>query len=172
MIPSYYYGTQLVLDGTNVKELAYDPSLDQAVFTTEFWTFIESDYASATSAYPWVLCKTWHEWTDGNYGVTIHNDQVRATMNTGGGSENQRIIWGPVITDFSRWYHFAITCDGTSFEFYVNGVLAGTEQLTGTFTPSTQSTFLGRRGGAAGDGFHMKGEFCTRGAGQLVVVMI
>ena len=81
-------------------------------------------------------------------------------MNVGGGSGNSVIIWGPTLT-VDKWHHFAITCDGTTFKFYVNGVLQGTQTLTGTFAPVTQPTFLGRRGDSSGDGYHMKGEFIS-----------
>ena len=145
-------GSGFGLDGGNVLEVD-DANLDRSVFTVELWGYIPSDYDSATTNYPWLICKGNHQLIDGNYGVVFLSGRPRASLGAGG----MNIIWGPVISEFNSWNHFVLTCDGDTFQFYFNSVLMGEVTLVNTFVHNTLPTYFGRRGDNFDDGFHFKG---------------
>lgn len=63
-----------------------------------------------------------------------------------------------LTTNFSanQHVHFAITYDGTTLSFYVNGALAGSTALTGTL-PGNTNLFLGGLSDGTGSGGHLDG---------------
>lgn len=73
------------------------------------------------------------------------NNGANATINGANG------LTIPGIISPGTWYHVAVTCDGTDFRIYLNGVEVGTTPTVGpngTYSAGTTGTSLGSRLGA------------------------
>jgi len=123
---------------------AYTPP----TFTCEFWAYVPLDYKAGDHA-PWLMCKNQNEHVDGNYGVLIGNGAVpSARLNIGGGSEGSHAIRASSRHAFKleAWNHLALRYDGTTFQFYVNGKLAGEKKIGKARVPNPGLMTFGNRG--------------------------
>src|SRR5262249_15257386 len=57
-----------------------------------------------------------------------------------------------VFTDTSAFHHVALTYDGSSVKFFLDGVLQSSAPLTGTVLDTSNPVFIGRRSGPGVDG--------------------
>ena len=147
------------LDGTNHLEVPHAASLDPERFTLEFWAYLPADFATATQAVPWLVCKNFHEEADGNYGLTISRLGVlQAKLNIGGGRDNRFTVEAREPLAVEAWSHLAMTYDGDSFRLFVNGKPAGEKQVGRQRKPGTRGLAFGRRQDNFGDGYHFRGE--------------
>jgi len=146
------------LDGTNHLEVPHAPSLDPERFTLEFWAYLPADFATATKAVPWLVCKNFHEEADGNYGLTISPRGVlQAGLNIGGGRDNRFTVEAREPLAVEAWSHLAMTYDGDSFRLFVNGKPAGEKKVGRPRKPGTRGLAFGRRQDNFGDGYHFRG---------------
>jgi hypothetical protein len=146
------------LDGTNHLELPHVPSLDPERFTLEFWAYLPADFATATKAVPWLVCKNFHEEADGNYGLTISRRGVlQAGLNIGGGRDNRFTVEGREPLAVEAWSHLAMTYDSDSFRLFVNGKPAGEKKVGRPRKPGSRGLAFGRRQDNFGDGYHFRG---------------
>lgn len=146
------------LDGTNHLEIPHEAAIDTERFTFEFWAYIPTDYRAATRACPWIACKNYHEHAPGNYGILMLGDKLRAVMNIGGGRENKHLIDARnTAVKFEAWNHLALSYDGDTLRFYVNGRPEGENQIGQVRKPGTRGLAFGRRQDGGGDGYHFRG---------------
>lgn len=147
------------LDGRNHFEIAHRPALDPEQFTLEFWTFVPTDFRVSSRTPPWLVCKNRNEEADGNFGMLLLGDSVRATMNLGGGRTNKFAVDSrpPSPLRLEAWNHLAMTYDGDSLRLYVNGAPAGATQIGKRRTPGRDGLAFGRRQDNSGDGYHFRG---------------
>ena len=75
----------------------------------------------------------------------------------GGGGHLNPTIASLGITN-NTWHHLAATYDGAQKKIYVNGVLAASQNFTGTFTTNTQGTIIGAYGASGGNGYYFNGK--------------
>ena len=146
------------LDGTNHLEVPHAPSLDPERFTLELWVYLPADFAAATKAIPWLVCKNFHEQADGNYGLTIsHRGVPQAGMNIGGGRDNRFTVEPREPLPVEAWSHLAMSYDGDVLRLFVNGKPAGETKVGRQRKPGARGLALGRRQDNSGDGYHFRG---------------
>lgn len=146
------------LDGSNHFEIPHSPDLDPPQFTLELWAFAPLDYQVSRRTFPWLVCKNRHEQADGNYGIAIVGGTPQARMNIGGGRQNEFVVnatGGQFKT--ASWNHFAMSYDGESLAFYVNGALSGRQKIGRKRAAGKGGLAFGRRQDNAGDGYHFRG---------------
>jgi len=146
------------LDGTNHLEVPHAPSIDPERFTLEFWAYSPADFAAATKAVPWLVCKNFHEEADGNYGLTISRGGVpQAGLNIGGGRDNRFTVEAREPLAVEAWSHLAMNYDGDSLRLFVNGKPAGEKKVGRQRKPGSRGLAFGRRQDNFGDGYHFRG---------------
>ena len=146
------------LDGTNHLEVPHAPGIDPERFTLEFWAYLPADFATATKAIPWLVCKNFHEQADGNYGITISPRGVpQAGLNIGGGRDNRFTVEAREPLAVEAWNHLAMTYDGDSLRLFVNGKPAGEKKVGRQRKPGSRGLAFGRRQDNSGDGYHFRG---------------
>jgi len=144
-------------DGTNHLEIPHSPELDPARFTLELWAFLPKDFAAATRAFPWLVCKNPHEEADGNYGITILGSKLQARMNIGGGRQNRFSVDARSDFNTEAWNHLAMSYDGGTLRLYLNGELSGEQPIGRQRVPGRGALAFGRRQDNSGDGYHFRG---------------
>jgi hypothetical protein len=144
-------------DGTNHLELKHAPALDPATFTLECWVYVPGDHATATKAYPWIVCKNLHEEAAGNYGITVTNGTPQARLNIGGGRDNAFSVTSGKAFQQEAWNHLVMTYDGAVLRLYLDGKLQGEKQIDRPRQPGSRPLAVARRQDNSGDGYHFKG---------------
>ena len=146
------------LDGANHLEVPHAPGIDPERFTLEVWAYLPADFAKATKAVPWLVCKNYHEQADGNYGLTISPRGVpQAGVNIGGGHDNRFTVESRDPLTVEAWSHLAMTYDGDSLRLFVNGKPAGEKQVGRPRKAGSRGLAFGRRQDNFGDGYHFRG---------------
>lgn len=134
----------LRVTGYNSGPYAQEVALTLAdSFTVEFW-FKDQTYTPAAVGGPSVryLLRLLGPVTD--Y-INIYYDSNSAghyqvTSNITSTADVQTIV-GPQMS-YGVWNHFALTSDGSSLFFYINGELVGTTAITGPYDFSSNVTFV------------------------------
>lgn len=144
------------LDGTNSFEVPHSPEIDTPEFTIEFQAFVPVDYRVSEKVWPWVVCKNLNESVGGNFGIMIVNGKALARMNINGGADGQITI-GDRDVKLDAWNHFAMSYDGDTFRFFLNGAEAGEEKAGQPRVPNKMPLVFGRRGDNFGDGYPFRG---------------
>ncbi|MFM1996715.1 MAG: hypothetical protein RLZZ111_1102, partial [Planctomycetota bacterium] len=144
-------------DGTNHLEFKHAPALDPATFTLECWVYVPGDHASATKAYPWIVCKNLHEEAAGNYGISVTNSTPQARLNIGGGRDNAFSVTSGKAFQHEAWNHVAMTYDGAVLRLFLDGKLQGEKQIDRQRQPGGRPLAVARRQDNSGDGYHFKG---------------
>lgn len=146
------------LDGTNCFEVPHSPELDPEQFTLEFWAFVPADYQPTEKAPTYLLSLNSNEHAEGNVSVIVVRESIRVHMNIGGGPSNLATLTnGKQPLNLENWNHFAITYDGETLKFYLNGQLAGETQVGRKRVAGQGGLAFGRRQDNAGDGSHFRG---------------
>ncbi|MCU0748296.1 MAG: LamG domain-containing protein [Akkermansiaceae bacterium] len=148
------------LTGSNAFIVPHEAALDPAQFTLDLWVFVPLDKRSANRAGSWLVCKNRNEACDGNYGIVLQGGVPQARLNIGGGGgENQHVILPSparaLPTD--AWSHLAISYDGDTFRFYINGQETGSKKIGKPRTPNNHALAFGRREDNHGGGQHFTG---------------
>lgn len=147
------------LDGANHLEIPHSPELDPERFTLEFWAFVPTDCRGSERTFPWLVCKNRNEEAEGNYGLLLQGDTLRATLNIGGGRSNKFSVDAPrrpaVRTE--TWNHLAMSYDGDALRLYVNGEPSGEAKIGRRRVPGHDGLAFGRRQDNSGDGYHFRG---------------
>lgn len=144
-------------DGTNHLEFKHSPALDPATFTLECWVYVPDDHAAFTKAYPWIVCKNFHEEADGNYGISVTNGTPQARLNIGGGRDNAFSISAGKAFKREAWNHVAMTYDGAVLRLFLDGTPQGEKQIDRPRQPGSRPLAIARRQDNSGDGYHFKG---------------
>jgi hypothetical protein len=144
-------------DGTNHLEFKHAPALDPATFTLECWVYVPGDHATATKAYPWIVCKNLHEEAAGNYGITVANGAPQARLNIGGGRDNAFSVTSGKAFQQEAWNHVAMTYDGAVLRIFLDGKLQGEKRIDRPRQPGSRPLAVARRQDNSGDGYHFKG---------------
>ncbi len=146
------------LDGTNHLEIPHSPEIDPERFTLEFWAFVPADHQVSERTHPWLACKNHHEQADGNYGIVLLGGVPQARMNIGGGRTNEfSVAARPGMLKVEAWNHLAMSYDGDSLRFHVNGASGGERKIGRPRTPGRTGLAFGRRQDNCGDGYHFRG---------------
>ncbi|MFT6792991.1 MAG: hypothetical protein ACJAR1_000980 [Rubritalea sp.] len=103
--------------------IPHQAGLENEQFTVESWVKVPQSFYKTSRG--WILCKNNHEATEGNYGLSLFNGQIRATMNIGGnGPQNRHGLQTKYHTlTADKWHHVAMTYDGKTFSLYIDGNL-------------------------------------------------
>ncbi len=147
------------LTGTNDFVIPHDATLDPLQFTLELWAFVPAKKGGSNSGTSWVACKNRNEAFDGNYGIVFQNGMAQARINIGGGGGNQHEI-SPVpqrALQADAWSHLAMSYDGDTLRFYINGQEAGSKKIGKVRTPGQHALAFGRREDGGGNGMHFTG---------------
>lgn len=111
------------------KLIEHEAGLENEEFTLESWIKVPKRLKDGGRG--WILCKGRNETHDGNYGLILSGDRLRAVMNIGGkGAENRHFIDSKsksVTAD--TWHHVAVTYDGNTFALYLDGNLQSTKVI-------------------------------------------
>jgi hypothetical protein len=147
------------LTGTNDLVIPHDVALDPQQFTLELWVFVPLDKVAPNRGSSWLVCKNRNEACDGNYGMVFQNGVAQARMNIGGGGGNMHEIIPqparPLKTD--AWSHLAMSYDGDTLRYYINGQEAGVKKIGKVRSPGQHALAFGRREDNFGDGMRFAG---------------
>jgi hypothetical protein len=125
-------------DGGVPTVIPFKPELNTAVFSAEAWlkpdiagvANAQSPIANRKSASPrtgWIIYQ--RSPTDG-WNLRMYNGADTAT--------SVNLTAGPYTV--GQWQHFVVTFDGTTARMYLNGTLAGSQGLAGTYEPNSDPT--------------------------------
>jgi hypothetical protein len=145
------------LDGSNHLEIPHSPDIDAEQFTLELWAFVPADFQASQKTFPWLVCKNHHEQAEGNYGIVILNGNPQARINIGGGRDNMFVVDSRSPLRIDQWNHLAISYDGNTFRFYLNGDSAGQCVIGRKRVAGKEGLAFGRRQDNCGDGYHFRG---------------
>ncbi len=129
-------------------DIPHDAATDPEIFTVECWVKIPESLADGSHG--WLLCKNSNEWQDGNFGFELRSDSVIATLNTGGGRENQHALNGRQKLAPDAWNHLALSYDGKTMRFILNGNPQGAEVIDKKRVPGKGLLRIGKRADTAG----------------------
>jgi hypothetical protein len=145
------------LDGTNHLEIPHKADLDPEKVTLELWAFVPTDYQASARTLAWLVCKNRHEHTEGNFGLAILNGRPQARLNIGGGRDNMFVVEARSPLRINNWNHLAISYDGDSLRFFLNGKPAGERRIGRKRVPGHEGLAFGRRQDNWSDGYHFRG---------------
>jgi hypothetical protein len=121
------YGKGLNFDGSNdFVQISDNDAMDVTNFTVSAWM----NYA-ATGAYKYLT----ERGTDPNFYLYYDGSQYVYGFNNG--TSNVDHTYTTAVST-SRWYHIAMTYDGSYIKLYIDGILVDSEAETGT--PNTSGT--------------------------------
>jgi hypothetical protein len=147
------------LTGGNDWVVPHEAAVDPEQFTLELWAFFPPATIAPRRGTSWLVCKNRNEAHNGNYGIVFQNGVTHARMNIGGGGENMHEIVPPPSHPLhvDAWNHLAMSYDGETLRYYINGKEAGTKRIGKPRTPGTHALAIGRREDGCGDGMHFTG---------------
>ena len=120
--------------------------VDTEQFSLECWVKVP-EKLQMNNRHAWIVCKNRNDLSDGNFGFMLtKREQLVAVMNIGGGKDNryeimQRVRHGGM----KKWNHLAMTYDGTSMNFYLNGRKVGEKKIGKARKPGNQPMMIGGR---------------------------
>lgn len=123
-------------------DVPHDPALEPEHLTVECWVNIPKTMDH--NVYGWLVCKNGNEWGQGNYGFMFRR-RATAVLNNVGGSHKQHQLnqVGDIVQ--GKWYHLALTYDGKTMYFYVNGHRHGTKEIGEARVPGNGNLRIGQR---------------------------
>ena len=125
-------------------DVPHAPALEPEHLTLECWFKMPAQMNPKASG--WLICKNENEWGVGNYGLRYHHGTANAVMNNTGGAHKQTTAGQHVALVPDRWYHLAMTFDGTALRLYVDGQQRGTTELKVPRSKGTGHVRFGQRG--------------------------
>ncbi|MGZ0708883.1 LamG domain-containing protein [Coraliomargarita sp. W4R53] len=137
----------LVGNAHNVVKEAYEiphtSEMEAANFTLEAWIKVPRDPATPNSGA--LLSKNGTETDDGHIGFYLRGNRVSAVMNLGGNHRGRTQLFEErhKTFKFDEWNHLAISYDGETMFYYVNGRLENSQKVGKIRKPSQGSLWLG-----------------------------
>ena len=132
--PATSAGTAFAPAGSNYGEVPFNTTINPLIFTYEIWARLESKTEVGGNG----IFQCQSQYDPSTYGgvqidVNPSTYKVRAQITNGNyfySPSSWVSIEGPMVInalypDAGLWYHLAITFDGSTFSFYVNGNLMG-----------------------------------------------
>jgi hypothetical protein len=129
-------------------DVPHRPELEPETLSVECWVNIPPKLDPRV--YGWLVCKNDNEWGIGNYGFMYRRGKVSAVLNNAGGRLKQQAVDQRGSLEPDQWHHLAMTWDGATLTFYVNGGKHGSRAVA---TPRTRGTGHLRIGKRADDKF-------------------
>ncbi len=86
-----------------------------------------------------------------DWGITMHDGQFGAAIRPPGGCSATLASGEPVVLD--QWYHVLATCDGTTAQFYVNGVLKASGPVDPDYVGEQSYFVIGSEACCGGNSF-------------------
>jgi hypothetical protein len=123
--------------------IPHSEEIDPAHFTLEGWIKLPEQWAFPLQK-AWLACKNQHLGKDGFFGLYLDKDAPSAVLNVGGGSQNRVNLKSRLSLTKGEWSHLALTYDGKTMVFYVNGKPAGSAEINRERTPGKGKLFIGR----------------------------
>lgn len=116
---------------------------EKETFTLECWTHLPRNPAKTNDG--WLLSKNGGPNDDGHIGFYHRNKRIEAWMNTGGGHRNRHMLLesSHKLFSFDNWYHLALTYDGKTMRFYINGRMVNSKDISGQRAPGAGALMLG-----------------------------
>ncbi len=124
-------------------DIPHSPELEPEKLTAECWVNIPE--RMNPKVYGWMLCKNDHEWGEGNYGLMWRNGRAVAVLNNVGGRDKQQMIAHHGGLEQGKWHHFALTYDGATMRFYVDGREHGNKAISEPRTRGNGILRIGKR---------------------------
>ena len=119
---------------------------DAPAVTLEAWINMPENIAGERRL-GWLVCKGGNEWQDGNFGFLFDRFKINALMNVGGGATNFfKIPQKDGVLSQDVWHYLALTYDGQSMKFYLDGELQGSQAIGRSRTPGPDLLRIGKRG--------------------------
>ena len=123
--------------------IPHSEKLDPAHFTLEGWMKLPEQWEFPLQKV-WLACKNQHLGKDGFFGLFLDKDTPAAAMNIGGGATNRAILKSRHSLTKGEWSHLALSYDGKTMVFYVNGKPAGRTPMNRERTLGNGKLFIGR----------------------------
>lgn len=124
-------------------DIPHSPKLEPQHLTVACWVNVPEKLYDDT--YGWLLCKNGNEWEPGNYGFAYRGGVVSACLNNAGGSKQETLIAQHGRLTPGTWHHLALTFDGKSMRFYVDGNEQGRKDLKTPRVPGNGKLRIGQR---------------------------
>lgn len=154
--PAYRYLdgplTGVVGDGRCIidqpEDIPHRDEIDPAILTVETWIKVPEEFAKSSNG--WLLCKNRNEITQGNFGFLLNHGRFAATMNLDDGGPKRHLITAQKNSDPDKWHHLALTYDGKTLSFYLDGKLEESKELNKPRTPGKEPLRIGKRADNSG----------------------
>ena len=124
-------------------DIPHSPAIDPETLTVECWVNIPEKMNR--NIYGWLLCKNQHEWGEGNYGFMLQGGAVTAVLNIAGGRDNQQTIRQKGGFAQGKWHHLALSYDGATMRFYLDGRQQGAKAVGKARVPGKGLLRIGKR---------------------------
>lgn len=137
----------LIGNGHNVVdapvEISPPQSIDSETFTLETWVKVPRNPSRPNQGA--LLSMNGSDTDDGHIGFSIRNDRIDSSMNLGGGRQNRKTLREQKhrLFKLDEWCHLAISYDGDTMNFYVNGHLESSQTIGKARTPGPGTIKLG-----------------------------
>ena len=130
------------------QDIPHGDAIDPESLTVEFWVLVPEQFSSS---WGWLLCKNGNETVKGNFGFRFGNGNVEVLMNIAGGAKNEQVIrQQPRAFKGGEWNHLALTYDGKTMTFHINGKPQGTKEINVKRVPGTGLLRIGGRSDGCG----------------------
>lgn len=112
-------------------------------FTLETWVNVPQNPAFPTNAS--LISKNGPRDEDGHIGFYLRDTHIGAEINLGGGARNRQRLTESKTSPFSldRWHHLALSYDGTTLSFYIDGKLQSSKEIQLSREPRAGQIQLG-----------------------------
>lgn len=131
--------------------IPHSEQIDPAHFTLEGWMKLPGQWEFPVQKV-WLAFKNQHLGKDGFFGLFLDKGTPAAAMNVGGGGTNRAILKSRHSLTKGEWSHLALSYDGKTMVFYVNGKPAGSTPMNRERTHGNGKLFIGRGAGPAQSG--------------------
>lgn len=125
-------------------QVEHKAELESPQMSVECWVKLPEDYETPGRKY--LLSKNGHEGTPGHYSISLRHGRLSANMNLGGGADGRISISQRGILKYGTWNHLAMTTDGKSVRFYLNGALQGSRPISRERVSGKGALLLGHGG--------------------------
>ena len=110
-------------------DIPHNPKLEPEHLSVECWVNLPAALDIEPTFRGWLLCKNGREGTRGNYGFRFDNGRIAAVLNNAGGWQNVPTINERQPLTREQWHHLALTFDGKTMRFFVDGKEQGQQQI-------------------------------------------